>query len=95
MNIFVFTAGNQSAQQHLQDTVENSVDENTLREFLSDDDFNNLNSLEAMDVVIGRGYSEQYNQVMKYVMEFLVSVNEKKKLLKKKLWLKMKAVQTT
>lgn len=39
MNIFVFTSSNKDAQQHLRDTVEKSVDENVLREFLSVLDF--------------------------------------------------------
>jgi hypothetical protein len=42
MNVFVFTASNQSAQQHLKDTVEKSVDEIILREFLSESEFNTL-----------------------------------------------------
>ena len=39
MNIFVFTASNQSAQRHLKDTVENSVDEDVLKNHLSEKDF--------------------------------------------------------
>jgi hypothetical protein len=44
MNVFVFTASNQSAQQHLKDTVEKSVDESILKEFLSDLDFKMLSA---------------------------------------------------
>lgn len=42
MNVFVFTASNQSAQHHLKDTVEKTVDESILREFLSVAEFNTL-----------------------------------------------------
>jgi energy-coupling factor transporter ATP-binding protein EcfA2 len=44
MNVFVFTASNQSAQKHLKDTVEKSVEESTLKEFLSDLDFKMLSA---------------------------------------------------
>jgi len=51
MNIFVFTASNQSAQQHLEDTVEKSVDENILKKYLSENEFNALKAASQ-----GEGY---------------------------------------
>lgn len=51
MNIFVFTASNQSAKQHLEDTVEKSVDENILKKYLSESDFNTLKAASQ-----GEGY---------------------------------------
>lgn len=37
MNIFVFTASNKEAQKHLQDSILKSVDENIVKEYLSND----------------------------------------------------------
>lgn len=42
MNIFVFTAGNDEAQQHLKDTIERSVPENVLDEHLTSEEFTEL-----------------------------------------------------
>jgi len=42
MNIFVFTAGIQAAQDHLKDTVENAIDPEIIQKYLTANDFESL-----------------------------------------------------
>ena len=45
MNIFVFTASNKSARQHLEDTIEKSVNVSILKKHLTPNEFGELDKL--------------------------------------------------